>query len=416
MPLCTCEAETNILRLQNETLENDLNATINSLRIELKSSHLLLKEERVRNSDLAEQVDKLETTLKSFHKQIAGHASGAARRNKVTANKCKSKVRKLTNVILPASSTVRVLRTVSSTVFQGVETFSGQRVGIKKKSSTYVRLPLRRKLNSQVSLKEIGRRSSLATQILALVSGCPALPTEGNVDEDQMEVLLARMAKTYPLLFRRVAERSGMTFFRQMSPEEGVNLCSLLRLPMKSFRSLRIVLSNMGFNFLPSEPKMRSVQRELTQHLDESQVCVESEYMVLSGGKIDKVMGTVPVVKCKDLVSYITSVYFKTKTEIESAGGKFLGDSDAVQVAFAGDRGGASVKFHFELISCGNSGSVFDVHIFSMYEASDCAENMEKVLREYEGVIREMQREDFRIDGRKVKIFLGGICIFRMTA
>ena len=124
-------------------------------------------------------------------------------------------------------------------------------------------------------------------------------------------------------------------------------------------------------------------------------------------------MGSVPVVKCKDLASYITSVYFNKKSDLESTGSDFPGEiSDAddtpIEINFAGDRGGGIVKFHFEIVNCGTSGSVFDVHIFSMYEASDCAENMEKVLREYWGPIRGMQGEDFKIDGRNVKIFLGG--------
>ena len=29
------------------------------------------------------------------------------------------------------------------------------------------------------------------------------------------------------------------------------------------------------------------------------------------------------------------------------------------------------MKFHFEVIDCGMKGSVYDVHIFSMYEGSD---------------------------------------------
>ena len=40
---------------------------------------------------------------------------------------------------------------------------------------------------------------------------------------------------------------------------------------------------------------------------------------------------------------------------------------------FSGDTGGGLMKFNFEIANCG--GPVFDVHMFSMYEGSDCVEN-----------------------------------------
>ena len=72
------------------------------------------------------------------------------------------------------------------------------------------------------------------------------------------------------------------------------------------------------------------------------------------------------------------------------------------------------MKFHFEIANCG--GSFFDVHMFSMYEGSDCVENMAKVLAPYHKVICDMQKQDLRINGHKVKVFLGADFISLMMS
>ena len=33
------------------------------------------------------------------------------------------------------------------------------------------------------------------------------------------------------------------------------------------------------------------------------------------------------------------------------------------------------MKFHFEIINCKDSGSVYNVHIFAMFEGADCRES-----------------------------------------
>ena len=66
------------------------------------------------------------------------------------------------------------------------------------------------------------------------------------------------------------------------------------------------------------------------------------------------------------------------------------------------------MKFHFEVI-CGQTKlSVYDVHIFSMYSAADTYENMSVVLKPFREQLLEIQREEFRLDGHPVKVFLGG--------
>ena len=100
------------------------------------------------------------------------------------------------------------------------------------------------------------------------------------------------------------------------------------------------------------------------------------------------------------LPKYIKGVFDKLESD-------YYEHVDAtVKIVLGGDKGGKSMKFHFE-ISHPRS-SVFDVHIFSMYEGSDCLNNMAKVLKEFAGDFEKMADESFRLRGRKIEFFLGG--------
>ena len=64
------------------------------------------------------------------------------------------------------------------------------------------------------------------------------------------------------------------------------------------------------------------------------------------------------------------------------------------------------MKFHVEIINSMIAGSFDNVHIYCMYEASDIIENMWKVHDYYNATIHEVQKME--IDGRRVRVFLGG--------
>ena len=67
------------------------------------------------------------------------------------------------------------------------------------------------------------------------------------------------------------------------------------------------------------------------------------------------------------------------------------------------------MKFHVEIINSLNAGSVDNVHIYFMFEATDSVENMTKVWLPYKDQIKQMQDDNFTLnDGRAVQIFLGG--------
>ena len=66
------------------------------------------------------------------------------------------------------------------------------------------------------------------------------------------------------------------------------------------------------------------------------------------------------------------------------------------------------MKFHFEVINCNNAGSVYNVHIFTMYHGSDSHSNMALVLPKCFQAIERLQGEEFFLIGHKFKVFLEG--------
>ena len=77
------------------------------------------------------------------------------------------------------------------------------------------------------------------------------------------------------------------------------------------------------------------------------------------------------VMYVKDLKQYIHSTVknldLQEKIEYDHFNGNLL-------LLFAGNKGGKHIKFHFDIISCKDSGSVCNIHIFAMYEGADVSE------------------------------------------
>ena len=86
---------------------------------------------------------------------------------------------------------------------------------------------------------------------------------------------------------------------------------------------------------------------------------------------------------------------------------QFENFDDNLWLFFSDDKGGKYMKFHFEVINCSNTGSVYNVHIFAMYEGSDSHSNMALVLPKFFEAIERLQSEEFSLIGHKVKVFLG---------
>ena len=87
---------------------------------------------------------------------------------------------------------------------------------------------------------------------------------------------------------------------------------------------------------------------------------------------------------------------------------QFENFDDNLWLLFSGGKGGKDAKFHFEVINCSNTGSVYSVHIFATYEDSDSHLNMALVLPKFFEAIERLQSEEFSLIRHKVKVFLGG--------
>ena len=208
-----------------------------------------------------------------------------------------------------------------------------------------------------------------------------------------------------PSLFIDAAAKAGIPILKTISVSDAVNICCLLHMPMSAFRNLRRILTNLGTNIFLSEPKMRHEQRRLAGHVNDQSVEVKFEPLKLK--KDDDKLTHVPVMRVRDLPDYIAKVYNDLK-----AAGKIRFDGifrDAIWVVVGGDKGGDHTKFHFEILNSTESGSVYEVHLFSMYEGADFSENIATVLYPYPF------REQFWrlnlsvvIDGHKIDLFLGG--------
>ena len=350
-PICQCEPELKRLKLQNETLELQKGMECEE---SMRLSEMLTCE-KTKCSELMSQVTELQKEVITLKQQLGGTRSALSKKLNQEAS-------------LPTTPVVRECKCskydhficVSETsadnprLFEGIEFMSGKKQASSGKTSTFVKIPSKAP-NSTISNRELSKRASFAMLLIRLVSGCPKVEDDNNNKES--ELLLSRMIQSNSSLFRTAAERVGLYIFRKLTVLEAVNIRSLLRMPMSLFRALRTTLSNMGINILPSEPKMRTTQRMLTQHVERS---IEVESMTLKLVGKDAKLGRVPVLKCIDLVAYSEAVFLDIKNKHSA----FDNLDNEIWLLFSGDKGGGLMKFHFEIANCG--GSVFDVHMFSM--------------------------------------------------
>ena len=111
---------------------------------------------------------------------------------------------------------------------------------------------------------------------------------------------------------------------------------------------------------------MREEQTKITHYINKDSVVVEKVPLKPSSNKEE--LKVLPVLKVVDLIKYVSGI-----VEGLLSTQKVLLDDfrNEIWILFGGDKGGKHMKFHFEVINTNSSGSVFDVHMFAMYEASD---------------------------------------------
>ncbi|XP_065684863.1 uncharacterized protein LOC136097000 [Hydra vulgaris] len=165
-------------------------------------------------------------------------------------------------------------------------------------------------------------------------------------------------------MFHCVANKLGLV--RQLSVSDAVELQSQLRMPTAEFRRLRRILCNLGARILPSEPKIRQEQEMRTMHVSKEHVTVKSMLLYPSANEAPCL---VPVLMVKNLITYIEEVF--NSLHIRDHFNSDVGFCEEVWLLFAGDKGGKYMKFHFEVVNSKSSGSVYDVHLFCMYQGSN---------------------------------------------
>ena len=259
-----------------------------------------------------------------------------------------------------------------------------------------------RPLNSSLTTKALDSRVNLALQVLALISGDSWEKVQGgDVNYHELSILFSRFMQKKPSLFSMVVERSKFVFCRVLTVAQVVDVKALLHIPMATFRKLRIMLSKFGVKIFPSEPKMRREMISRIEHLKDAQM--ECEELLMEDVSGDRLLKEIPVLMSKNLIGYISRVFLK----LQENGNLFFADPDStVRIAIGGDKGGDSMKFHFQI--CHPETSVFDVHIFCMYEGSDCPANMRRALNCFITDFTKMVEPDFRLGGHKVQFLLGG--------
>ena len=94
-------------------------------------------------------------------------------------------------------------------------------------------------------------------------------------------------------------------------------------------------------------------------------VKTDAGVMLLRRTAKDSSVSSVPYLKVKDLAKYVNDVF--TNLELQNKV-SYTGFNDEIWILFSGDKGGSLMKFHFEIINGTSTGSIFNVHVFCLYE------------------------------------------------
>ena len=94
-------------------------------------------------------------------------------------------------------------------------------------------------------------------------------------------------------------------------------------------------------------------------HISKDTFVTKKMYLNISADKSQQVS----VIYVKDLKQYTHSLVMNLDLQGKLQYDNFSGN---IWLLFAGNKRGKHMKFHFEIINCKDSGSVYNVHIFAM--------------------------------------------------
>ena len=231
--------------------------------------------------------------------------------------------------------------------------------------NTYLEIAINTKTCSGIGKKDIRKRAKLLSQISCHIAG--------SSSNEERSLLFAEVIKANKELFKNALQKAGFKLMEVLSAEQTISMQSLLRMPTNKIRNLRICLSKFNVNILPSERQIRKKRAPMVSHVDVESV--ESGFLGLKKTKNDENVSQCAYLRVKDLKTFIEEIITRDQSGFNHDGhfgGKWW-------LLFSGDKGRHFMKYHLEIVNSLKAGSVDNVHIYCMFEATDSVENMQKV-------------------------------------
>ena len=135
---------------------------------------------------------------------------------------------------------------------------------------------------SEILKPDIQRRAKIFNQFLFQISG--------SFSSEERRLLLTELIKTNKEVFHDSLHDAGFKLLEVLSPEQAINLQSLLRLPTNKLRNFHICLSKFNAIILPSERKVSKARDPMVSPVNEE--TMESGCMGLNS-KDDKCVNAV---------------------------------------------------------------------------------------------------------------------------
>ena len=130
---------------------------------------------------------------------------------------------------------------------------------------------------------------------------------------------------------------------------------------------MQSIMTQFGYDqkIFPCHCCISGEQTNLVSHSTKETFLTEKMYLNMNAEQ----RNSVSVLVVKDLNRYIKSIVM----DLEQ-GGELQFDSfnDYLWLLFSGNKGETLMTLHFEVINSKDAGSVYNVHIYAMYEGSDC--------------------------------------------
>ena len=156
----------------------------------------------------------------------------------------------------------------TSAIFKGKRYFGNDS---KHKKSTagwenlYFEFGEHNKPCSGITKKEVQKRAKFIDDISCTVA-------RRSSSTKECGVLYTELIRLNKDVFDQSIKNAGYDLMETSTPQQAVNIQSLLRIPTNKMRNLRNCLSNFKSNILPSDRKIRKFKAPLVSHVNENSV------------------------------------------------------------------------------------------------------------------------------------------------